>query len=241
MVAGAVPARLLSSCTPPLSLPAPNCLVRPLSSAFPPTDLWKDDLIGRVTLPLRALDLTPGAMNDLWLEVPRSGAKPGYGEFAAAPGASEPRVLAERRPSSATAAGGVEASAAPGGVARREDSAARLQSGGGSPSWLGLRLPGSASPRASPPPPAGAVEPAGPDSPRGRRASPQLGAPGLARASPAMRQLRQLVVSPLEVLRSRRCMLHIQATYLPLVSSWIWFWAVWRSCLGLPFSAQLER
>jgi hypothetical protein len=40
------------------------------------TDFWSDDdLIGRVVLPLNVLDLTPGAVNDFLLPVPRAGTK----------------------------------------------------------------------------------------------------------------------------------------------------------------------
>ena len=39
---------------------------------------------------------------------------------------------------------------------------------------------------------------------------------GLQRVSPALQQLRQLASNPMELLRSKRCELHIVATYFPL-------------------------
>lgn len=152
--------------------------------------------MGRAVLPLRALDLSPGALNDLWLHVPTSG----KGSYGSSSGGSrepeeQPRVVPGRL-ASGSGGGSVALS-----VSSREDSASRLQQRPPSP-----QLPTTAAA-------AGASG----------RSSPQLqGEPPprlqcVSGASAAMQRLRQL--SPLDMLRCKECMLRVKATYLPLTEA----------------------
>ena len=163
-----------------------------------PADLWRpDDVIGRISLPLSSLDLTPGEVNDLWLPVPRNGKRiydkkggSGSGSIDELP----TRVHALQ----------VEGSDAAALVAPREDTAAGFTASGSN--------------RPSPPaakPASPQLQAAGP----GPQRSPAHGSPGLQHLSSgaaAMQQLRQLAANPLDALRSKRCLLHITASYLPL-------------------------
>lgn len=165
----------------------------PGNPACPAPDLWRpDDLIGRVSLPLRTLDLAAGALNDLWLQVPRDGGKRGYSKTAEEEQQLQ-RVQVARVPPGGDA--GLDGSVS---VAAREDTAARLDvaSAGSSSPSLGSRPP----------------SPAGKDA---SRASPQA----LNRASGGLQQLRNMAFSPLDaLLRSKRCLLHVQTSYLPLTA-----------------------
>jgi hypothetical protein len=172
-----------------------------------PADLWRpDDLIGRISLPLSSLDLTPGAVNDLWLPVPRNG-KRTYdrkgGSGSGSIGELPTRVHALR----------VEDSDTEVVVAQREDTAADLTTSGPSRQQQQQQ-------QQSPSPSAGAPASTQPQAAAlGAQRSPAHGSPGLQHLSPgatAMQQLRQLAANPLDALRAKPCLLHITATYLPL-------------------------
>lgn len=175
-----------------------HCLFNPqMGCTVLAADLWRpDDLIGRISLPLTSLDLTPGAVNDLWLPVPRDSGKKAYKEGGGSGMDDLPtRVHALRVVEDSS---GSETAAAM--VAPREDTAA-----------------GFVSRRPQQEPTPVAAEPAAP--PQHAR-GPRQGAPGLQHNSPgggtAMEQLRHLASNPLDALRTKRCYLHITATYLPL-------------------------
>lgn len=203
-----------------------------------------DDLIGRLSLPISSLDLSPGAVNDLWLPVPRNG-KRGKGQeerqrVAAARAASG--GLAAARAGSGHAGGG---DAAPGlhrrsrsvprrrgtpsslaGVARSEDTAGALSRGAAphTPSSPfaavaadpTLEAPGPAAGQHSAQPAAAQHQQEG-QRPGSLEAQPSSMSSGLlASTTEAWQQLRLLALNPLDALRSRDCMLHVVATFYPL-------------------------
>ena len=153
-----------------------------------------DDLIGRVVLPLTSkdLDLTPGTVNDLWLPVER---------------------VTKRRFENGAASGG------------QQHASPALQQAQGSPhSGQGLPALGDTASTFSG---AAAGQPEPPSlqspSPEVQGSSPLVEGSLLQRtsrigstASAAADQLRRVAVAPLEALRSKDCLLHITATYMPL-------------------------
>ncbi|KAL4458138.1 hypothetical protein ABPG75_013003 [Micractinium tetrahymenae] len=209
-----------------------------LSMALYDSDMWPntDDLIGRLSLPISSLNLSPGAVNDLWLPVPRNG-KRGKGPE------ERQRVAAAR-----VASGGLAGPAGDGGsnnsrraaagVHRRSRSMLRRRSSPGGPAAVsrsedtaGVLSQGAG--RHAPPSPfasaaAGpAFEPGG--QPPAQQQQQQLQAAAspepqpssmssglLAQTTEAWQQLRLLALNPLDALRSRECMVHVVATFYPL-------------------------
>jgi hypothetical protein len=98
-------------------------------------------------------------------------------------------------------------------VVQREDTAADLTASGPSRQQQHQQ-------QSAPSPSAAAPATTQPQAaPLGVQHLPARGSPGLQHVSPggtAMQQLRQLAANPLDALRSRPCLLHIRATYLPL-------------------------
>lgn len=195
-----------------------------------------DDLIGRLSLPISSLNLSPGAVNDLWLPVPRNG-KRGKGPeerqrlqvARAASGGAAPAgpggggAGADRvRPSGASVLGRQSSPGSPASVARSEDTAGVLSRGGATrapPSPFATESAGPATEgagqHAAQPPLAQRQrdrERAGSLEPQASSMSSGL----LAQTTEAWQQLRLLALNPLDALRSRDCMLHIVATFYPL-------------------------
>lgn len=200
-----------------------------------------DDLIGKLCLPVSSLDLSPGAVNDLWLPVPRNG-KRGKGaeerqRVAAARAASGGVVRAD--------SGGGSGKGAAAGAQRHGHGALRRHSSPGSPAAVARSqaMPGAPSGGRAPPSPFASeaarhgVEAPGPAAgqqsaqpPAGQQQQLQegqgAGAPEtqpstmssglLASTNEAWQQLRHLALNPLDALRSKDCMLHIVATFYPL-------------------------
>ncbi len=201
-----------------------------------------DDLIGKLCLPVSSLDLSPGAVNDLWLPVPRNGKR--------GKGAEErQRVAAARAASGAVAradSGGSSGKAGAAGAQRRGHGALRRYSSPGSPAAAarssdstgalpggrappspfaseaarhGVEAPGPAAGQQSAQPPAGQQQQQ-PQEGQGAgvpETQPSTMSSGLlASTTEAWQQLRHLALNPLDALRSKDCMLHIVATFYPL-------------------------
>ncbi|EFN58384.1 hypothetical protein CHLNCDRAFT_56823 [Chlorella variabilis] len=187
-----------------------------LTMALYDSDFWsEDDLIGRVSLPLTVLDLTPGAVNDYWLPVPRAGTSRGEAEEGSMHRRKHTVRMMSNGPHGSSAANEQDLGSWPSTVSGRDDTAV----------FATGNLPRSTSS-----PFAAAAANAGVAAADGRRAAPfsrssrspgpperqQSTASGSSMATVWSQQLRQLAANPLEMLRSKRCMLHITASYFPL-------------------------